>query len=373
MLSVEDSVKHLTLSRHPKNRSLVDIKNKRTNELCYIKIRHRLANFYALSVVDPTTFEVQAETQVKGASARVKPITLQGYKEAVLLKDSSMFGMEWSFEWEKQRFKWVRESLMRPGMECRAVYGKGNDVCIAQYLPRGVKNEYFGLLSLLEYNMDRCNVQDDHGLELVLVTTLMTILDKADDTRWRKEVQHGGAFLEINEVPGMHPPTEETTDKKQQQRKEKNERDIEQRLQWMLEKDVRRSQKQLRKQTVVHSQQTSPSGSPLATPLGSPTASTHDLSRLSQHHQQLEYLSHMLSTMKHSADATATLPSSFVQPSAQPTLKSLWDDHQLVYHDEGPFSARPPSNRRLSSTDFVTGNNRYSVPVPPRSHCFPQR
>jgi hypothetical protein len=52
------------------------------------------------------TFDVWAETQVKSASARLKPITLQGYKDSVALKDTSLFGFEWSFEWENQKYKW---------------------------------------------------------------------------------------------------------------------------------------------------------------------------------------------------------------------------------------------------------------------------
>lgn len=54
MFSVDDSVTHYTLARHPRNQAIIDIKNKRTNELRYIKIRHRLANFYAVSLVDPS-------------------------------------------------------------------------------------------------------------------------------------------------------------------------------------------------------------------------------------------------------------------------------------------------------------------------------
>ncbi|KAI8066523.1 hypothetical protein BC940DRAFT_302362 [Gongronella butleri] len=396
MLPVEDAVTYFTLSRHPKNRSLVDIKNKSTGDLCYIKIRHRLANFYALSLVNPKTFEVQAETQVKGANARVKPITLQGYKQAIILKDTSVFGFEWSFEWEKQKFKWVRESPMRPGFECRAIYGRGNDVCIAQYLPRGVKNEYFGLVSVLDYNVRRIAVSDEAALELLLVTSLMTILDKADDPRWRKEIQ-GSMFLAPDEVPGVQPFADDDQShdnhddaggkQKQWQRKQKTERDIEHRLHWMLEKDVRRSQKQVHKQTaeVIQSQQSSPIGSPRASPLPSPTASTHDLSRLSQQQQQLEHLRHMLSKMKHSNDASATLPPSFVQQERTlphpPPLASLWghesdDDDGQNQHCHTLHER--PVQRRMSSTDYMPShinniNNRYSVQLPPRPQCFPQR
>ncbi|CAO3596852.1 unnamed protein product [Absidia cylindrospora] len=331
---------------------------------------------------------------------------------------------------------------MRPSLECRAIIGRGNDICVAQYLPRGVKNEYFGLVSVLGYNLARCHIENEHAMELLLITSLMTILDKAGDNGWKKETSGGALFLEPNEIPSVHHPEEEDsfgndgggdsddddddsdsgfhgkgrhhrldrmTSPKEQQQKEKSERNIEQRLQWMLEKDVRRSQKQLRKQT--GSQQQSPLGSPRgggSSPIPSPSTSTHDL-RLSQHQQQLEHLSHMLSTMKHSGDATATLPSSFVQQTAYSNttglgygsrrqLESMWNNNNNNNdgEDDGIPSRhynslhRSEPQRRLSSTDPhrvplhphrapplmtpFTSNPRYSVPVSPRQYQVqPQR
>ncbi|KAI9365808.1 hypothetical protein BD770DRAFT_312839 [Pilaira anomala] len=75
-------------------------------------IRHRLSNFYAVSLVDPVTFEVWAETQVKTAASRVKPITLhldetnKNNTPAVELRDTSRIGFEWSFIWEGEKYRW---------------------------------------------------------------------------------------------------------------------------------------------------------------------------------------------------------------------------------------------------------------------------
>ncbi|KAI8342281.1 hypothetical protein BC941DRAFT_137433 [Chlamydoabsidia padenii] len=265
-------------------------------------------------------------------------------------------------------------------------------------------------------------------MELLLITSLMTILDKAGDNGWKKETS--GGFLEPNEIPSVHHPGDDDDNEgndsdsdsthrlggKEQQQKEKSERNIEQRLQWMLEKDVRRSQKQLkRQQTGYASQQQSPLGSPRgsSSPIPSPSTSTHDL-RLSQQRQQLEHLSQVLSAMKHSGDATATLPSYFVQQTTAtgPTtqLQSMWDNNN--YHEQKQQQQqqqqqdededygipsrhhnshhRSQSQRRLSATDpyrvaalpyqrappsmtsYTTNNNRYSVPVPPRQYYIQQ-
>ncbi|KAI8640799.1 hypothetical protein BD408DRAFT_317531, partial [Parasitella parasitica] len=72
-------------------------------------IRHRLSKFYAVSLVDPATFEVWAETQVKSATARIKPIILHldNKKDtSVELRDTSRIGFEWSFTWEGEKYRW---------------------------------------------------------------------------------------------------------------------------------------------------------------------------------------------------------------------------------------------------------------------------
>ncbi|GAN04234.1 hypothetical protein MAM1_0058c03694 [Mucor ambiguus] len=98
-----------TNSVHPRNRAIIDVKDKKSGELRFIKIRHRLSKFYAVSLVDPVTFEVWAETQVKSATARIKPIILHldnKQDTTVELKDTSRIGFEWTFAWEGEKYRW---------------------------------------------------------------------------------------------------------------------------------------------------------------------------------------------------------------------------------------------------------------------------
>ncbi|KAI7898693.1 uncharacterized protein BX663DRAFT_415396, partial [Cokeromyces recurvatus] len=74
-------------------------------------IRHRLSNFYAISLVDPISFEVWAETQAKNAGSKIKPIVLHldnNQDISVEFRDASVsrFGFEWIFSWEGERYKW---------------------------------------------------------------------------------------------------------------------------------------------------------------------------------------------------------------------------------------------------------------------------
>lgn len=108
-LTIDDFVTHYILSSHPRNKAIVDIKDKTTGKVRYIKIRHRLPEIYAISLVDPITFEVWAETQVKSAAAKIKPIILRldNRNDTIIdLRDSSRIGFEWSFVWEGEKYKW---------------------------------------------------------------------------------------------------------------------------------------------------------------------------------------------------------------------------------------------------------------------------
>ncbi|KAI8369947.1 hypothetical protein BD560DRAFT_123127 [Blakeslea trispora] len=108
-LTADDVVTHYVLSSHPRNKAIIDVKNKKTGQLCFIKIRHRLPKFYAVSLVDPVTFQACADTQAASATSRVKPITihLDNDTDATIdFRETARISFEWSFEWENEKYKW---------------------------------------------------------------------------------------------------------------------------------------------------------------------------------------------------------------------------------------------------------------------------
>lgn len=108
VLTIDDIVTHFVLSSHPRNRAIVDIKEKKTNKLRYIKIRHRLS-IYAVSLVSPITFDVMAEVQAKNALTKSKLIILHFETKPdiqVELRETSRIGFEWTFIWEGERYRW---------------------------------------------------------------------------------------------------------------------------------------------------------------------------------------------------------------------------------------------------------------------------
>lgn len=51
-----EAVTHYTLASNPRNRSIIDVTNKRTGELSFMKLRHKLQSCYAISLVDPSKY-----------------------------------------------------------------------------------------------------------------------------------------------------------------------------------------------------------------------------------------------------------------------------------------------------------------------------
>ncbi|KAI8974466.1 hypothetical protein BDB01DRAFT_838692 [Pilobolus umbonatus] len=283
--TIDDIIIHYIFSTDPRNRAFVDIKNKKTGEHRYIKIRHRLSQFYAISLVDPMTFDICAETQVKSVSSRQKPIVIHDTVNTsnkdiqITLYDASRISLEWNFEWQGERLKWVYESKMSSSLECRVVRKTG-DICVAQYLPRILKDEYFGIFSLLGYNIVRCGLTHSRELELIILTSLMTLLDKSDGGNWKKD----SIELDLGEYDDTWnkptSPTEIYDDPlphKALQKKQRMERINEQKLQVMLEKDAKRSNKQLLSDQKKRplSNNTSPTRSPSFSPIPSPSVSAH--------------------------------------------------------------------------------------------------
>ncbi|KAI9315136.1 hypothetical protein BX666DRAFT_360181 [Dichotomocladium elegans] len=106
-------VTHYTLSTHPRNPSIIELREKATENLAYIKIRHKIPEGYSISLVNPSTFVPFAESQSKNAAARSRSIVLRegavgpnSKAVEVMFNDSSFFGFEWAFEWENQRYRW---------------------------------------------------------------------------------------------------------------------------------------------------------------------------------------------------------------------------------------------------------------------------
>lgn len=279
-------------------------------------------------------------------------------------KDTARLGFEWCFEWEGEKYRWyvyilflsilymvltqtqcrVRESRITSVLECRCVrktgklipdhwslsfwdlcfladseYDVSGSVCVAQYLPCSGKNGYFGLFSVVGYNL--ASLDNPEGLKIILCMTLLIMLDKSDASGWLPKRNN-------------HP---EMSLKEQQ----KLERENEQKLQQMIEKDLKRMQKRIVHDDKVKSNNNSPSHSPQVSPVPTPSASTEFVSKHQQPSQQLR------TSLKH-LDATATLQLPSTAAAPYTNLESLFSSPpQQQQHPKKPQS-QPPQRRQPS-------------------------
>lgn len=140
--------------------------------------------------------------------------------------------------------------------------------------------------------MLRCNLTKSRELELIILMSLMTLLDKSNDGGWKRDPISTGVQEDIvdyntsnisraennNNSIVLPIAYEDPIPKKSLQKKYKVELVNDQKLQLMLEKDVRRSQKQIQSDQKYHksslSAGNSPAQSPKASPLPTPSTST---------------------------------------------------------------------------------------------------
>lgn len=196
-------------------------------------------------------------------------------------------------------------------------------VCVAQYLPCSGKNGYFGLFSVVGYNL--ASLDNPQGLKIILCMTLLIMLDKSDASGWLPK-------------RNTHP---EMSLKEQQ----KLERENEQKLQQMIEKDLKRMQKRIVHDDKVKSTNNSPSHSPQVSPVPTPSASTEFVSKHQQPSQQLR------TSLKH-LDATATLQLPSTAAAPYTNLESLFQSPappppQQQQQPKKPQS-QPPQRRQPS-------------------------
>lgn len=199
-----------------------------------------------------------------------------------------------------------------------------------------LKDEYFGIFSLLGYNMLRCDLTKSRELELIILMSLMTLLDKSDDGGWKRDPIGKGVQDDVgnydtnissndsnnNNSTIVSPIAyEDPIPKKAQQKKYKVELSNDQKLQFMLEKDVRRSQKQIqfdqkhKPLSAGNSPAHTPNVSPLPTPSASSTNITIGSPRLTRQKSacNLHYYKGVISTAN-ASNVSADSPISPISP-----------------------------------------------------------
>ncbi|KAN0138061.1 hypothetical protein V8E53_003950 [Lactarius tabidus] len=141
-----------------------------SGEVHYSKEREAGAS-YRINLFDPMSQSMLASAMAPHASSKHKTIELHNPTQVVEFKSTGTLIHKWCFNWEEHAFEWKRE-------ECFLVRKPDPAVLVA------ITKETTGrsrttTVQILDYNLNRFEITDRKGLEIALLTTLLSLHDMA--------------------------------------------------------------------------------------------------------------------------------------------------------------------------------------------------
>ncbi|KAJ6593653.1 hypothetical protein B0H19DRAFT_1091407 [Mycena capillaripes] len=127
---------------------------------------------YKTEVYDPLSEALLATATAPSASSKIKFLELHNPSITVELKYTGTLSFKWSFKWEEHEFEWKRE-------ECYMLRKPDPPVLVAvtKEPPGRLKTTS---IQILDYNLNRFDIDDRKGLEVIILTALMTFQDSND-------------------------------------------------------------------------------------------------------------------------------------------------------------------------------------------------
>ncbi|KAL1676578.1 hypothetical protein EV122DRAFT_215974 [Schizophyllum commune] len=127
---------------------------------------------YAVEVYDPMSESLLVKVSASATTSKTKVLELCNPTSVVELKYTGTLSFRWSFKWEDHEFEWKRE-------ECYMLRKPDPPVLVAiTKEPAGrIKTK---TVQILDYNLNRFDIEDRKGLEIVILTALLTFQDAND-------------------------------------------------------------------------------------------------------------------------------------------------------------------------------------------------
>ncbi|KAG1723238.1 uncharacterized protein EDB91DRAFT_1271967 [Suillus paluster] len=127
---------------------------------------------YRIEVYEPISDSLLASATSPSATSKHKTVELYNPSKAIELKYTGTLTFRWSFKWEEHEFEWKRE-------ECYMIRKPDPPVLVAvtKEPPGRIKTSS---IQILDYNLNRFDIEDRKGLEIVILTALLTFQDASD-------------------------------------------------------------------------------------------------------------------------------------------------------------------------------------------------
>lgn len=154
---------------------------------------------YEVEVYDPPSESLLVRVSAPASTSKVKTLELCNPTSVVELKYTGTLSFRWSFKWEEHEFEWKRE-------ECYMLRKPDPPVLVA------VTKEPAGRLKtktvqILDYNINRFDVADRKGLEIVILTALLTLHDSNESYHSpAPSRQSSGIVPALPKEPASPPP-----------------------------------------------------------------------------------------------------------------------------------------------------------------------
>ncbi|WWD17771.1 hypothetical protein CI109_102212 [Kwoniella shandongensis] len=183
----EASCYTLTLSPAAKDPAVVELlesfgpptKGKETPRYARVKER-REDEAYSAAVYDVLTGARLSSAGYGAEKGKRRRLQLHGPDEDIPFEFTGKINSEWSFQFEGNKYRWTREVY---GKDYICSIDRKPDPRVEICLARDSDRNNPGRLQILHYNIDRFpdEIKDLRGLETLLVTSLLCLLDAADD------------------------------------------------------------------------------------------------------------------------------------------------------------------------------------------------
>ncbi|TFK29766.1 hypothetical protein FA15DRAFT_663948 [Coprinopsis marcescibilis] len=166
-MSLDQNLFTLIFTQNKEFSNVVDLVDPSGN--VYYHKRKVPGSEYKIEVYDPLSQALLITASAPTPSSKSKMLELHNPTILVELKSTGTLTFKWSFKWEEHEFEWKRE-------QCFLVRKPDPPVLVA------VTKEQTGRLKspqvqILDYNINRFDIDDRKGLEIVMLTVLMTFHD----------------------------------------------------------------------------------------------------------------------------------------------------------------------------------------------------
>jgi len=140
---------------------------------------------YKVELYDPISESLLITATSPSVTSKFRTLELCNPTTVVELKYTGTLSFRWGFKWEQHEFEWKRE-------ECFMVRKPDPPVLVA------VTKEPAGrikttVVQILDYNLNRFDIEDRKGLEIVILTALLTFQDA-------NEVHHANSTSSLNGI-----------------------------------------------------------------------------------------------------------------------------------------------------------------------------